>query len=65
VVQGLGLAGTYENGNGAWGLMRFRVLFEQYRNEQHTKKHRRIVNVSFEILCGNTKRRSIEGSWCV
>jgi hypothetical protein len=31
VVQGLGLADAYENGNGAWGLMRFRVLPEQLR----------------------------------
>jgi hypothetical protein len=31
VVQGLGLADIYENGNGAWGLMRYRVLVEQLR----------------------------------
>jgi len=31
VIQGLGLADAYENGNGAWGLMKFRVLLEQLR----------------------------------
>jgi hypothetical protein len=31
VVQDLGLADAYENGYGAWGLMKFRVILEQLR----------------------------------
>jgi hypothetical protein len=31
VVQDLGLADAYENGNGSWGLMMFRALLEQLR----------------------------------